>query len=190
MLSSWNCSRTSNLKEVFEFRTWSVSWQLSEQILLFILDFHLSTEVAVTKSLVSWDSAWRLFLQHFFQQIECFSIYFGVNIFLETEIAGSILGEDFIILFAVKYRVSKQEIMEDDTSWKDIADWLTFSVHVFNVDDLWRYKARSSTSHEQVLLFICISGKSEIADGEVKAVFLPEHDVLRFEISVYDSEFG
>ena len=76
--------------------------------------------------------------------------------------------------------------MEDDASGEDIADCVTFRVHVFDVDDLWCNKAGSSAPHEQVFLFICVSGESEIADGEIKAVFLPEHDVLGFEISVYD----
>lgn len=193
MFSSWNCSWTINLinlKQVFEFRSWSVSCKLSEEILLLVLDFHLSSEVWVIQSLFSWDSAWGFFLQHSLEQVECFSIYFSINVFLKVEIASSILVEDFIILFPFEYRVSKEEIMKDNASWKDIAYWLTFSAHIFDVNDLWCYKSRSSTSHKQVLLFICISGKSEIADGKVRAVLLPEHDVLRFEISMYDSQFG
>lgn len=80
--------------------------------------------------------------------------------------------------------------MEDDPCREDITDWVTFSAHIFDVDDLWCNKTGSSASHKQVFLFVCISGESEIADGEIKAVFLPEHDVLGFEISVYDSQFG
>jgi hypothetical protein len=100
------------------------------------------------------------------------------------------LAEDLVILFPFKHRIPKEKVVEDDASGEDIADCVTFRVHVFDVDDLWCNKAGSSAPHEQVFLFICVSGESEIADGEIKAVFLPEHDVLGFEISVYDSQFG
>ena len=69
--------------------------------------------------------------------------------------------------------------MEDDSSWKDIADGVTLGVHVSNVDDLGSNKARGATSHEEILLFLCIGGQAEVADGQVPWTLLSKHDVLR-----------
>ena len=56
-------------------------------------------------------------------------------------------------------------VKENTPSAKDIGNWVRFSRHVLNVDNLWSNIARCSTSHEQIFRLIGQSCESEINDN-------------------------
>jgi hypothetical protein len=54
--------------------------------------------------------------------------------------------------------------MKDDSCRKDVTYGFTFERHVLNVDDLWSYKARGSTSDKKILFLISTGSKPKITD--------------------------
>lgn len=76
--------------------------------------------------------------------------------------------------------------MEDESQTEHIADGLILGAHVFDIDHLGRHVAWSSTAHEEILLLIGELSQSKISNHAIPAAFLPEDQVLRFEISVHD----
>ena len=80
--------------------------------------------------------------------------------------------------------------MKDDTSRKDVTDRFALGRHVANVNNLWSYETRCSTSNKKILFFICMGSKSEITQGKVAAFLFSKHNIFGFKISVYDPKFG
>ena len=82
--------------------------------------------------------------------------------------------------------MSEEKIMKNNACRKDIANRVTFSRHILYIDDLWSHKSRSTTPYEQVSVFICISGQTEITNGQILRILFSKHYVLWLEITVND----
>lgn len=76
--------------------------------------------------------------------------------------------------------------MKDNSSWKYIANRLTLRRHVPNIYYFGCHETRRATSHEQVLLLLSVSSKSEIANSQIVRVLFTEHYVIRLQITMYD----
>lgn len=74
--------------------------------------------------------------------------------------------------------------MENDASREDIANRVTFGIHVLDIDDLWCNKARSATSDEQILLFLSVGRQSKIANRKILRIILPKNYILGLEVAV------
>ena len=77
--------------------------------------------------------------------------------------------------------------MENNSSREDIADGLTFSTHVSDVNDLWSNESRSAASNKEILFFISIGSQSKVADSRLPTILLFKHNVFGFEISMDNS---
>ena len=117
---------------------------------------HIAGKVRMTECRLSANSFQRVLLEHPWQKIKCFWWNFRVYFFVETEITSPILIENLVILFTLKDWNSKQKMMENNTSGKDVAYRLTLCTHIPNINDLGSYKARSATTDEQILFLISI----------------------------------
>ncbi len=63
---------------------------------------------------VSRDALMGVFLKHPHQQVKRLGGQFRVDFFVESEIAGSILGEYLIVFFPLEDRAAQEQVVEDD----------------------------------------------------------------------------
>lgn len=80
--------------------------------------------------------------------------------------------------------------MEDDSSWENITDWVTFGTHIFDIYNFRGNKARSTTPDKQILLFLGMSSESKIANGQILWIVMSEDDILGLEVTMDDFMFG
>jgi hypothetical protein len=59
--------------------------------------------------------------------------------------------------------------MEDQTQTEDIADWIIFSFHVFNINDFWSNIPWSSASYEQILRSFSKLSQTEVCNDALPA---------------------
>lgn len=194
------CNWTKVLLNFLLSNTWrSLSWIFFPRIvltwnsifgLLLDLNIHLRDEEWMIEcSLSSNSTAWIL-IKHLLQQVKCFHLCFIVNLTTEVEIACSILGQNLIVFLALEDRASKKKIMENDSSWEDITYWITLGAHVLDINDFRGNEARCTTSDKQILLLLCMCGKSEIANGKILRIVVSEDNILGLEVTVDYFMFG
>ena len=85
----------------------------------------------------------------------------------EIKLAVSILIEYLVVFFTWEDGKSQHEKMHDDPSWEHIANWLAFSLHIFDVDDLRGYESGRSTPHKQIFFLICFCCQPEITNADL-----------------------
>ena len=73
---------------------------------------------------------------------------------LESYVAGSVLGENFVVGSSGESADSEEKNVEDEPQTENIANGVVFGFHVFDVDDFRSHVAWSSTPNEEVLFGI------------------------------------
>ena len=78
---------------------------------------------------------------------------------------------------AVEDRTTEKQVVENQSGRKNIADWITSSLHlfIFDVDDFGCHEPRSPTPHEQILLGVSEGRKPEITDSQLTGALGPKH---------------
>ena len=122
--------------------------QLPKHIFAVKLDIHLTQEKWMSKRIFRWNAQIRILFKHFCQQIKGYRVNSTINLFIEVELALSVLSQYLLILFALKHWASKQKVMEDDSCRKNVTNGVTFCWHIFNIDNLRSHEARRATSHK------------------------------------------
>jgi hypothetical protein len=76
--------------------------------------------------------------------------------------------------------------MKDKSKTKDIADGVVFCLHVFNVDNLRSNIARSSTSHEEVLISFSKLSKTKICYNAFPRILCAEDKIFWFKVAMHN----
>lgn len=150
------------------------------QILLFLVDHFicfvkrtrdarrlldlLCIEVRMLQGFACFYSILRVHIQEFGQKVESDEIEALVHFFVELKSTGPIFSQDLLIFFAFKNGPTKQQVVKNEPSRKDITDRVALRRHIFNVNNFRCYKPRRPTSHEEVFFLVCIGRQSEITD--------------------------
>jgi hypothetical protein len=95
------------------------------------------------------------------------------------------LSEYFIVSFSSEGRLIEKKHVEDEAQTEEIAYRFVLGLHVFDVDNLGSHVARSSASHEEVLISIAELSQPEISDHQVTAARCAENEIFRFEIPMH-----
>lgn len=78
----------------------------------------------------------------------------SVFLSFEGNAACSVLGKDFVVIFAWKCTGSQEKNVEDESKAEDVADRLVFGAHVLDVDDLRSHIAWSAASNKEILRLV------------------------------------
>ncbi len=121
---------------------------ISRNILILLLNIHNAGEIGMGETFLSgWTLDW-IDLKHFFHEVKGLGINPLVLLLIKVKVTWPVLNQHFIVFLTRENRVSQEKIMEDYSCWKHIRNRLAFRFHIFNINDLWRHEARSSTSDE------------------------------------------
>lgn len=76
----------------------------------------------------------------------------------QHDIALSVHRNDLLGILTHEEVLAEDYVIEDTTGTEDVADWLRFCGHVFDVDDLGGNVARSTAAYEEVVRIIGYCG--------------------------------
>lgn len=77
---------------------------------------------------------------------------------------------------------TENDVIKDASNTKNIADWMRFGRHVFNVNNLRSDISWSATSNKQIIGIVGYRGQSEVDYDR----FFTQNDIVRFEVSMDD----
>jgi hypothetical protein len=139
------------------------------------------------EGLISSDSELWPFLDHSFEEIESIRIELGVLFLVKVKVTSSILGQNITVSCALKDRFVQKQVMENDSSRKNITDSLTLKRHVPDVDNFGSHKTRSATPDKKILFLISICSKPKVTNRNFQRIPSSKHDIFRFKVSMNDA---
>jgi hypothetical protein len=98
----------------------------------------------------------------------------------QYNITLSVHSYNFLSVFTHKEMFAKNYIIKDASRAENIAYWVRFGRHVFNIYDLRRHISWSSTSHKKIVRIISNCSQAEVDNSRL----LTQDNIIWFEITV------
>lgn len=101
--------------------------------------------------------------KHLLEKIQSSRVNVGVFLAFKSDVHFFVFLVDFFVFAALKYSLSGEKNMEDDSSREEIAFWLDV-LTLIEFNDFRSDVAGSSTPEEQVFFDVYVGSKAEIDD--------------------------